>query len=414
MELKYNKEILVKDYFDIHNFYSNIYGEKRTIIVMQVGSFHECYSTDVDGIDLVNLAVQLDVVCTKKNNKESLSKSNPRMLGFPIYVTDNFIERLCNLNFTVVKIDQTTDPPKPKREVVGIYSPATFIEKLNNVSNFIVSIVIDKIKNNLLCIGLSSYDLSTGYGSYYETYSTSTNLMLALDDANRYLETCPPKEIILFTTLGEEDKINNMTFKHILGYLNLDEKILFYNKNIFESLNLHLYNWARFSLTNLYDYVEKHQINLLNRIKLPNEFNNNSYLYLGNHCLEQLNVFNKNTSEKSLFQIINVTKTLLGKRFLTDTLSKPLIDVGDLNIRYQLIDKIINNNYSDSISNLLEKLLIAVPSSTPKIVHAVIYNAPDPSNVLPVIIKLSFVCCVICTIIYIYTHIFLKYLYFWD
>ena len=378
MELKYNKEILVKDYFDIHNFYSNIYGKKRTIIVMQVGSFHECYSTDVDGIDLVNLAVQLDVVCTKKNSKELLSKSNPRMLGFPIYVTDNFIERLCNLNFTVVKIDQTTDPPKPKREVVGIYSPATFVEKLNNLSNFIVSIVIDKIKNNLLCIGLSSYDLSTGYGSYYETYSTSSNLMLALDDANRYLETCPPKEIILFTTLEEEDKINNMTFKHILGYLNLDEKILFYNKNnnnnkisfqkilfekifpnnknIFESLNLHLYNWARFSLTNLYDYVEKHQINLLNRIKLPTEFNNNSYLYLGNHCLEQLNVFNKNTSEKSLFQIINVTKTLLGKRFLIDTLSKPLIDITDLNIRYQLIDKIITNNYCDSISNLLEDI----------------------------------------------------------
>ena len=63
----YPKEILVKDYFDIHDFYSNIYGNLRTIILMQVGSFHECYSTDSHGIDLINLSQQLDVVCTKKN-----------------------------------------------------------------------------------------------------------------------------------------------------------------------------------------------------------------------------------------------------------------------------------------------------------------------------------------------------------
>ncbi len=38
----YNKEIFVKDYFNIHNHYFKIYG-KSTLILMQVGSFHECY-----------------------------------------------------------------------------------------------------------------------------------------------------------------------------------------------------------------------------------------------------------------------------------------------------------------------------------------------------------------------------------
>jgi DNA mismatch repair protein MutS len=272
--MKYDKEIFVKDYFEIHKYYSEIYGLNRTIILMQVGSFHECYSTDIEGLDLVNIANNLDVVCTKKNGKENVSKSNPRMLGFPVHVTDNFIEKLCNLNFTVVKIDQTSDPPKPKREVVGIFSPATLIEKIKSSTNFLVSIVIDKIKNNNLCIGLSSYDLSTGNGSFYETYSNSSDLMLALDDANRYLETCPPKEVILYSLLEENDKVNNMNINNILDYLNLNKNIIFdysfkknnnkiayqkllfekifvNKKNIFENLNLHLYNWARFSLTNL-------------------------------------------------------------------------------------------------------------------------------------------------------------------
>ena len=131
--MEYNKEILVSDYFDIHDFYSKIYGNGRTIIVMQVGSFHECYCTDVKGLNLVEIAQTLDVVCTRKNSKEPVSSKNPRMLGFPTSVTDTFIEKLCNMNFTVIKIDQTSEPPKPKREVVGIYSPGTLIEKqLNN------------------------------------------------------------------------------------------------------------------------------------------------------------------------------------------------------------------------------------------------------------------------------------------
>ena len=52
--MKYPKEILVKNYFDIHDYYSNIYGENRTIILMQVGSFHECYCTNTNGLDLIN------------------------------------------------------------------------------------------------------------------------------------------------------------------------------------------------------------------------------------------------------------------------------------------------------------------------------------------------------------------------
>jgi len=63
--MNYEKEIFVKDYFDIHNFYAKIYGNK-TIILMQVGSFHECYATDNEGLDLFILSEKLDIIVTKK------------------------------------------------------------------------------------------------------------------------------------------------------------------------------------------------------------------------------------------------------------------------------------------------------------------------------------------------------------
>jgi hypothetical protein len=71
--MEYPKEILVKDYFEIHNYYSKIYGS-NTFIMMQVGSFHEAYCTDTEGLDLIKISQQLDVVCTKKKWKRASFK----------------------------------------------------------------------------------------------------------------------------------------------------------------------------------------------------------------------------------------------------------------------------------------------------------------------------------------------------
>ena len=106
--MEYIKEIFVKDYFEIHTYYLKKYGNK-TIILMQVGSFHECYSyhsdTEKYGLDLVSLAQELDVCCTKKNGSLPLAKTNPHMMGFPVHVTSNFIDKLINMNYTVILID---------------------------------------------------------------------------------------------------------------------------------------------------------------------------------------------------------------------------------------------------------------------------------------------------------------------
>ena len=380
--MNYNKEILVKNYFEIHNFYSEIYGKNKTIILMQVGAFHECYSNDTEGLDLINLASNLNVVCTKKNSKDEVSKSNPRMIGFPIEVIQIFIDKLCALNYTVVIIDQTTDPPKPKREVTGIYSPSTFIDsniQNNNKATNIVSIVLEKVSNKL-CIGLSAYDIFTGYGSFYETYSNINDIIFVLDDTIRYLETTSPKEILIYTTIKETEQIQNMSIKNIIEYLGFNEKMLFYvnyknttkiayqqnifekifknysSNNIFEITNLHQYNWARLSLTNIFEYVKLHQENLINSLKLPEQFLNNQYLYLGNHALDQLDVFNNNPTQKSLFEIINYTKTIIGKRYLKLQLTKPIVDNNELNERYELITKLINNNNYKILNNLLEDI----------------------------------------------------------
>jgi len=382
--MEYLKEILVKDYFEIQKHYEEIYGRTRTLILIQVGSFHECYGTDEDGIDLINLSQTLNIVCTKKNSNLPISKTNPRMLGFPIYVTQNYIDKLIELNYTVILIDQVTDPPQPKRQITNIYSPGTYINKKINNNLYLVSIVLDKIKdiktnNNLICIGLTAYDLTTGSGSIYETYSNINDILLGLDDALRFLEKYPPREIILKNNLLETEILLNMSVKDILLYLNIEENNTYkikirdhekieYQRNILkkiyniesnidiiEFLGLQFYNWSRLSLILLLDYVSNHQIRLLEKLKIPEHYESNKYLYLGNRSLEQLDVFTKN-SNINLLNIINYTKTAMGKRFLITQLTSPLIEIELLNKRYNIIEEIVKKNKEKEINNYLEDI----------------------------------------------------------
>ena len=48
------------------NKYKKQYGDKA-LVLMQVGSFYEMYSTDTIGPDLKNIADILNTVCTKKD-----------------------------------------------------------------------------------------------------------------------------------------------------------------------------------------------------------------------------------------------------------------------------------------------------------------------------------------------------------
>ena len=120
--MKYDKEILVKDYFTIHNFYSKIYGEK-TLILIQIGVFYECYGTNEDGANLKEIAKKLDILCIKKNIRNPLSKLNPRIISFPIYIVQDYIEKLLNMNYTIIKINQTTHKYPVKREIADIIIP---------------------------------------------------------------------------------------------------------------------------------------------------------------------------------------------------------------------------------------------------------------------------------------------------
>jgi DNA mismatch repair protein MutS len=400
----YNKPIMVKDYFDIHNYYTNIYG-KNTIILMQVGSFHECYGTDIEGPELMTIADKLDFIITKKNKNKELSRSNPYMIGAPVFKVDDIIEKLILNNFIVIRIDQTTEPPNPKREVTGIYTPSTYIERSNNDSNNLVSITFDISKKNnniLLNAGLSSIDLSTGKSCIYETVSKEDDNMFSLDDIVHFLENFKPKEVIINYTdnfnkyINDNKTIYNLTLSDLHSYIGINDinkynsrNLNFIKKpayqqsllesifgnNIITKLDLQYYHDARLSFTALIDFIQNNNNILLSKLEQPYFYTTKEKLFLGNKALDQLDVYKGN---RCLFNIINNTKTTLGKRYLKDNLNNPTCDIDTLNKRYKMIEKIIKykltEKLKDCFSNIYDLNKLSRRMILNKITPAEFYN----------------------------------------
>ena len=147
----------------------------RSAEVFELYAMNENY----DNFNLENLheiSNILNIQITKKDKKD-ICASNPYMMGFPLVAVDKFIQILLNNDYTVVIIEQVTEPPEPERKVTNIYSPGTNIDYCNNNdSSNLVSIYIFSFKDlknykEKYCVGLSNIDLTTGKSIIYECFS---------------------------------------------------------------------------------------------------------------------------------------------------------------------------------------------------------------------------------------------------
>ena len=94
------------------------------------------------------------------------------------------------------------------------------------------------------------------------------------------------------------------------------------------------------------NFIEHHNKDLLKNLTNIQNYNNTSYLYLGNNAIQQLHVLSSDPTQnkignryKSLYDVINFTLTPMGRRFLKKELSHPLINPDSIQARYDLIVK---------------------------------------------------------------------------
>ena len=392
---KVKEPLLSQVYLEYFDKYKKIYGENKTIIFMQVGGFYESYALDESGPDLLQLSKITGVIRTRKNKSiNSVTLSNPYILGFPVAAITKYTEILLDNDYVIVIIDQI---PKKKtgknetREVTNIYSKGTYIENIEKrEGNYIVCIYISN-ENSLLCTGITGIDVSTGHVYIHEACSSKYDESYSLDEIDRFISTFNPSEILFYYDSNnklKKDKNNKYDKDYILTYLKLSENECRFFESVenkytncicqneifdlvykdskslitpIEQLNLEKNTYINASLCLIFDFIYDKNSLLVNNLEKPCWFSDSKKLVLGNNAIKQLDILeNTNQTNKcryrSLFHVVNKTSTALGERFLKHRLLSPLVDPKELKWYYDKIETICENNYYKNMETHLDSI----------------------------------------------------------
>jgi DNA mismatch repair protein MutS len=373
------------DKINIHEEYLQIYEKQvakygpKTLLLMQVGSFHECYSTEKRGPNLFAISDLLNIVCTRKDKSVSkIDEKNPFMLGFTSIALHKFLKILIDNQFTVVVIDQVTPAPNPQRAITGIYSPSTFIDNVSVENKYMMTLyfetnnALNSTKSNV-SVGMSAVDISTGQVYWYESHGSGIlNENESWEEAQRFYHHFRPVELIVYqidntsntntntnAKINISDKIDLLPNQVVLTYSKINPeftKISYQSKLLkkvypecgmdspIDYLNLEKYPYAIISITNSFDYIHQHNENLIKELKIPEYFNEHKYMLLGNNAQYQLNIVDYYNWDKidskfhSLNSVINNCSTSMGKRMLRQRLCAPFTDTKTIQSYYDLTE----------------------------------------------------------------------------
>ena len=296
--IKFKTGEMYKGYLDLQDKYSKIYGTEKTIVLIQIGDFHECYSTPDRGFDLQKLGSMLNVTVSRKNKKKANTDiNNPYMIGFPVRATAKYVNRLTDCGFHVIKIDQVTRDDPPKRQITGIYSAATNIDGVADYNlNYILSLYIEEItqldKSSALYIGLSAIDLSIGKSLVHEIFSKKNDDKYSLDECIKFINNLNPKDIIINTK-----NLNSFKKEDLLNYFELKE-----DRCIFEEIKTNEFEKVNYQNQILGEIYEDTYSNPIDDLNLERMINGRlSFVLLLNYCFEQNNSILKNLSEPEFF-----------------------------------------------------------------------------------------------------------------
>lgn len=374
---------LYDEYENYVKQYKAEYGN-NTIVLYRCGGFYEIYSANDGLIDIKYICDLLNIQMSRRNKAIlDVNRSNTLMAGFPAHALQKFITILVNDNFTVVIVDQITDPPKPKRAVTSIISPGTDLNITAYDTNNLMCINIEpykdfKTKKPIMCIGLSIIDLTTGTSKIIELSSSYTDSQYALDETFRLIQIENPKEIIFIGKkpldidyiqyLELTDKCIHEKFADTADSNIIESNISYQTEllkkvfpkhgllSVIEFLDLEKYQVATTSFVFLLQFSYKHNENILQRIKKPIILQPNNQLVLSYNCTKHLNIISNDSRINSLLLILNKATTAIGRRFFKELFLNPIVDADIIENRYDCIEFMMANDTWKTVSSIMSNI----------------------------------------------------------
>lgn len=362
---------IIDEFFRFYNHFAEKHGKERTVLFMQVGSFHEAYQTNEDGFPLHKLSDVLNVIVSKRNKSiPEVSRKNPYMLGFPTASLQKNLKALMTAGYTVVIVDQVTPPPNPKRRLTGVYSPGTNVEDIGTMdSNYILIVYLEDLNQQQIAMGAVLMDVSTGVVTCKESVSDKVDPRKALDDACMLAGGRTPREVVVIHDMQNvQDALQYMelTVRQVYHINDApggkNAKKPSYQEQVFEKayetsylgntisyLDLENHNYIRLAFCLAISYIHEFNNNLVHKLDIPSIIEDGNVLHLGNDATSQLNIL-----PNGLFDTLNFTCTPMGRRLLKDRLAQPFCHQHDIEKRYEAVEVLMKEQVTDDLRGIMD------------------------------------------------------------
>jgi DNA mismatch repair protein MutS len=312
------------------------------VLFFRLGDFYEMF-----GDDALEVSGLLNLTLTTRNNLP--------MCGVPYHAAKSYIARLLRFGKKVAICEQTTTPSKGRplleREVVEVITPGTVVDDdyLEMGSSNYLAALFDAGSE----LSFAYIDLSTGE---FHATSFKTNME---DQLRRELERLEVREILVQESLIKENPAIARALEERRGLLvNRWADWLFDIDKSTERLTgqFGTENLKGFDIEDgapeiaaagaLLDYLDETAKNIIPHVREIKRYTETEFTGIDESSMRNMELFynqHDGTTRFSLFEVIDRTKTSMGRRLLRRRLAHPLLDRHKIEKRLDFADFFYND-----------------------------------------------------------------------
>ena len=305
------------------------------IVFFRLGDFYETFDDDAR-----LAAEELDLVLTSR--PQGKNQRTP-MAGVPHHAAEGYIARLIAKGYKVALCEQIGDSAQIKglmpREVVRVFTSGTVIEPG----------MLDAGRNNYLTavlfegdrVGLAYADITTGEfaTTQFNGRRRLTEELARLDPAELLL---PDSELAYEGEAKAISRLPNWRFEEGNARQTLLRHFAVDSLSAFGCEGKSLATRAAGAILH---YLQETQKGAVGQIQRLATYSVEGFMALDTATRRNLELTESLGGERSgsLMKVLNKTVTPMGTRLLRDRISRPLLDVEDLNGRLDQVDTFFNN-----------------------------------------------------------------------
>ena len=356
---------------------------KSEVVFFRLGDFYEMFNEDA-----IEVSRLLNLTLTHRGSQP--------MCGIPYHASKIYIARLLRLGKKIVICEQVGEIPKggkgiADRKVVEIITPGTAVETEyleGNKANYLAALSIHKGR-----VGFAFIDVTT---SSFRATSWAANKML--ENFSKELNRASPREFLLPLSLKNNSDIQSVLQSHtniaVSYYPDWDFSLENSYKKLTKQFNTVTLKSFDLEETDaeivpagfLIDYLEKTTNAKIPHINSIKKYSDNEFLMMDDSSRRNLELtenMRDGTSDYSLLECVNFSKTAMGFRLLRNWILFPLTNLKQIEDRQNRIttfykDRILLEKVRADLSNILdvERLTgrIAMDKAHPKDIQALRFS----------------------------------------